>query len=338
MTDPATAARVAGAVWSQRRWLVWLVAVALAMPLLAFGVVFAVAGGGAASMSPVSAPSDFALGHIPAERLRLYQEVAAEFGLEWEYLAAIGWVESHHGALQNGCETSSAGARGPMQFMPATWTAYGGGGDICDYEDSIRAAARYLKASGAPGDWDRALYAYNHAGWYVDLVKSWAERYRGPLLGGLPSLGGSHSQELDGHRWLAQVPGSRAVCDRRIVPDVVMLLKKYRMAAGDCFAMTGHAAGGEHPLGLGIDLHPAPGGSWGLLDRAARDLGWRQSCARSGCRDALPAPMAFIGWNNFPGHGDPAHAGGNAHLHLSWGHSATAPGTAAEKVQTLLAP
>ena len=196
-----------------------------------------------------------------------------------------------------------------------------------------RQPPRYLKASGAPKDWDRAIFAYNHAGWYVDLVKSWAERYRGPLLGGLPGLpsGSAHSQTLpNGKKWLAPVPGTSAVCDRRIVPDVVMLLKKYKMALGDCFAMTGHKPGGEHPLGLGTDLVPARGGSWDLLDKAARDLGWRASCAESGCRNALPAPMAFIGWNGFPGHG------AGDHLHLSWQHSAASPGSPAKTVKTLL--
>jgi Transglycosylase SLT domain len=329
------AARIAGFAWSQRRGLAWLVAMILLVLVVPIGVVFMVVGGGLASAGsgPSSAPSQFALGHIPLDMLRLYQEAAAKYGLEWEYLAAIGQVETHHGTLAGACATSSAGARGPMQFMPGTWDAYGNGGDVCDPKDAIPAAARYLKASGAPKDWDRALFAYNHAGWYVDLVKSWAEKYRGPLLGGLPSLpagAGSHSQSLTGRKWLAPVPGTNAECDRRIVRDVVYLLRKYRMALGDCFDMTGHAINGEHPLGLAIDVVPARGGSWDLLDKAARDLGWRASCAQSGCRDALPAPMVFIGWNGFPGHG------AGDHLHVSWGSSGASPGTPAKTVKTLL--
>jgi murein DD-endopeptidase MepM/ murein hydrolase activator NlpD len=68
--------------------------------------------------------------------------------------------------------------------MPATWAAYGVDGnrdgrrDVMDPEDAIPGAARYLKASGAPGDWRGALFAYNHADWYVQQVLDQAERYR----------------------------------------------------------------------------------------------------------------------------------------------------------------
>jgi membrane-bound lytic murein transglycosylase B len=69
---------------------------------------------------------------------------------------------------------SIAGARGPMQFMPRTWDAYGEG-DIDDPHDAIRAAARYLVASGAPGDMRRALFAYNRSENYVDAIANHAE-------------------------------------------------------------------------------------------------------------------------------------------------------------------
>lgn len=336
MPEPMGVARAASAIWAKRRWLYWLVAFTSVVPLLGFGVIFAAAGGSLSSSESGSLPSQLAMDTIPPEMLRLYQAAAGKHGLGWEYLAAIGQVESHHGKLDTGCETSSAGARGPMQFMPATWASYGAGGDICDPADSVDAAARYLKASGAPKDWDRALFAYNHAGWYVSLVQDWAAKYRGPLgtMPGLPTDSG-HSQALNGRRWLAKVPGTNAVCDRRIVPDVVAIIEKYKMTVGDCFAMTGHAINGEHPLGLGIDLYAGSGG-WKMVDRAARDFGWRMSCASSGCRGQLPSPMDFIGWNGFAGHGDPAHAGENAHLHFSWWRTDAKPGSPAGRVKTLL--
>jgi membrane-bound lytic murein transglycosylase B len=74
--------------------------------------------------------------------------------------------------------TSSAGAQGPMQFLPSTWARYGEGGDINDPRDSIMAAGRYLKAAGAPGDLGRALYAYNHSQHYVRAVTLYAEQMR----------------------------------------------------------------------------------------------------------------------------------------------------------------
>ena len=64
---------------------------------------------------------------------------------------------------------STAGARGPMQFLPATWNVYGTG-DIDDDHDAILAAARYLKANGAPGDLRSALRHYNHSDHYVNAV------------------------------------------------------------------------------------------------------------------------------------------------------------------------
>lgn len=118
-----------------------------------------------------------------AEYMRLYREAAAQYGFanDWYILAAIGEIESGHG---ENLGPSSAGALGPMQFLPSTWVGYGvdGNGDgeanILDPEDAIPAAAGYLKASGAPEDWYSALYAYNHADWYVQKVLALSEGYR----------------------------------------------------------------------------------------------------------------------------------------------------------------
>ncbi|MDP9022435.1 MAG: transglycosylase SLT domain-containing protein [Actinomycetota bacterium] len=111
----------------------------------------------------------------PVDELRAhYDAAAAEFGVDWSYLAAIHFVESRMGRIRG---TSTAGARGPMQFMPATWEAYGEG-DIDDPRDAIRAAARYLVAHGAPGNMRRALYAYNHSQLYVDAIEDHARVMR----------------------------------------------------------------------------------------------------------------------------------------------------------------
>ncbi len=107
----------------------------------------------------------------PADELRAhYRSAAEEFGIGWEYLAAIHLSESRMGRIRG---VSVAGARGPMQFMPATWEAYGEG-DIDEPRDAIRAAARYLVAHGAPDDMQRALYAYNHSQHYVDAIAAHA--------------------------------------------------------------------------------------------------------------------------------------------------------------------
>ena len=121
----------------------------------------------------------------PANYLNLFKASAAKYcpGMSWTVLAAIGQIESGDGA-NNG--PSSAGALGPMQFMPATWAAWGingfgppGAPDIMNPLDAIPSAARMLCADGAgnPATLSRAIFAYNHANWYVAEVLALASEY-----------------------------------------------------------------------------------------------------------------------------------------------------------------
>ena len=104
----------------------------------------------------------------PADVLRSYFRAAERrFGIDWEVLAAVMLIETRMGRIRS---ASSAGAQGPMQFIPSTWEAYGMGGDINDPEDAIMGAANYLRASGAPEDYRRALHAYNPVDAYVNAV------------------------------------------------------------------------------------------------------------------------------------------------------------------------
>lgn len=112
----------------------------------------------------------------PAGDLRRFYDVAQRrFGVHWSVLASINLVETKFGRVRS---SSSAGAQGPMQFLPATWDAYGMGGDIQDPHDAILGAANYLRASGAPAHLARALYAYNNAHSYVDAVITYARLMR----------------------------------------------------------------------------------------------------------------------------------------------------------------
>ena len=112
----------------------------------------------------------------PVDMLRsFYQEAFQKYGVHPSYLASINFIESNFGRV-NG--PSSAGAQGPMQFLPATWQNYGEGGDINDPHDSIMAAARYLVHYGAPGNMRSAIYHYNLDFHYVDSVQSFALAYR----------------------------------------------------------------------------------------------------------------------------------------------------------------
>ncbi|MGI9022003.1 MAG: lytic transglycosylase domain-containing protein [Acidimicrobiales bacterium] len=104
-----------------------------------------------------------------------YKAAAAAVGVEWQYLAAINLVETRMGRIRG---DSSAGARGPMQFLPTTWDIYGEGGDINSDRDAILAAARLLKSRGAPDDMARALYAYNNSNRYVRAITAYADVIR----------------------------------------------------------------------------------------------------------------------------------------------------------------
>lgn len=103
----------------------------------------------------------------PRKLLRYYREAERRFGVPWHVLASVNFIESKFGRL-NG--PSSAGAMGPMQFMPATWDHYGRGDPMNPY-NAIMAAARYLSASGAPERMRDALWAYNHSDAYVDAIQ-----------------------------------------------------------------------------------------------------------------------------------------------------------------------
>jgi membrane-bound lytic murein transglycosylase B len=102
----------------------------------------------------------------------LYRAAASKFGIDWKLIEAVHQVET--GKSTGGCTKSSAGATGPMQFLPSTFRHYANeGNDICALKDSVYAGASLLANGGADvGDIDSALYNYNHSMSYVNLVKS----------------------------------------------------------------------------------------------------------------------------------------------------------------------
>jgi hypothetical protein len=125
---------------------------------------------------------------IPATYLALYRGAAKLCpGLPWGVLAGIGKVETNHGRSRAPGVVDGVNAfgccAGPMQFNirngpPSTWDTYGRGGNVYDPRDAIPAATRMLCANGAPGDLRSAIFAYNHAGWYVDQVLALARSYQ----------------------------------------------------------------------------------------------------------------------------------------------------------------
>jgi membrane-bound lytic murein transglycosylase B len=103
-----------------------------------------------------------------------YQAAQAATGVGWFYLAAINFVETDFGRVAG---PSTAGAQGPMQFLPPTWAIYGHG-NIHSAKGAILAAAHLLAGHGATRDIAAALYAYNPSWRYVDAVLRYARRLR----------------------------------------------------------------------------------------------------------------------------------------------------------------
>jgi hypothetical protein len=183
---------------------------ALVVVVLMLGVVTATLGGRSTAFAgePSAAEEEtggygvsaLARAEIPPEYLRLYLRAAARYGLDWAILAGIGKVECNHGrdpapsCTQEGT-VNSAGAGGPMQFLASTWAEYGvdadgaGTPDRWNPTDAIFGAANYLRASGAPGNYREAIYAYNHADWYVEEVERWAAKYSAPSASPVSSAG-----------------------------------------------------------------------------------------------------------------------------------------------------
>jgi transglycosylase-like protein with SLT domain/peptidase M23-like protein len=135
---------------------------------------------------------------VPPFLLPIYQAAGIEYGVRWEILAAINEIETDYGRNLN---VSTAGAVGWMQFLPSTWRRYGVDAnndkrkDPYNPVDAIFSAARYLRAAGAQHHMRQAIFAYNHADWYVDSVL-----LRARLLGGLPAdLVGSITGLTQGH-------------------------------------------------------------------------------------------------------------------------------------------
>jgi hypothetical protein len=156
---------------------------ALIAAVISIALVFgATSSSGCGGSEPVGALSS----KVPRRLVPIYEQAAARYGLGEQgpsILAGINWVETGFGTNLG---VSSAAAEGWMQFLPESWEAFGvdGNGDgVKDpYNpwDAIFAAARLLRASGAPGDWHGAIFSYNHAEWYVEKVLAYARRFSAP--------------------------------------------------------------------------------------------------------------------------------------------------------------
>jgi hypothetical protein len=149
--------------------------------------------------APIGVPNFFIDSfRIPPFLIPIYQAAGIEYQVPWQVLAGINEIETDYG---RNLSVSSAGAVGWMQFLPSTWKEWGvdangdGVADPYNPVDAIFSAARYLHAAGASSNVSKAIFAYNHASWYVESVL-----LRAKLIGGIPSeLIGALTGLVQGH-------------------------------------------------------------------------------------------------------------------------------------------
>jgi hypothetical protein len=249
-----------------------LIATAAVVALFALMLVASLLGMDNVSLS--GAPASFGVStlaeaEIPPLYLGLYEQAAKHYGLDWAILAGIGKVECDHGRDPDPSCTkegavNSAGAGGPAQFLASTWAEYGidadgkGPPDRWDPADAIYGMANYLRASGAPHNYRKAIYAYNHAWWYVEEVEHWASLYRGSAQVPVDSASAPSASEVDwpGVGAVATIPGTRALLapwdgHLALVPEQAPAVVQAMVIAGNEL----------QDLPYGPDGHPDPLGA-----------------------------------------------------------------------------
>lgn len=291
----------------------------LLFPLVLVGVLLGVSG-------DQPAPSDLALEEIPHELIGVYQSAAATCeGLDWTVLAAIHKVETSFGT---GRATSSAGAQGPMQFMPPTFEAYGvdgdrdGRADINDVDDAIFSAANLLCANGA-GDPERlatAIWNYNHSQAYVNEVLTLAASYG--VISLPDGVANAAATDLLRNSRVVLTPNARAdlqagVVDRRLVSLLAWLAQRHTITIS--VFKTGHSkftrsgSVSNHYYGRAADIFIIDGNLVSASNEAARQVVLGVARLKGGARPTeLGHPFGAIG---FPGgftdadHRDHLHIG-----------------------------
>jgi hypothetical protein len=266
------------------------------------------------------APSSVALTDIPGNYLRWIRRAGDGYGLDWSVIAGIYSIETNFGRLDAPGVRSGenfAGAGGPGQFLAGTWRVYGVDGDRDGVKDrynpadAIPGTANLLRQSGAPADYRRAVFAYNHASWYVDDVLARAARYRGAaeadpdavqavlVANADASSPCTEPTRADGPvdlNWAVRLTFPAAyrplpawtmatgrppqAVDARIHSDVLWLLRRYNVRV----TVAREAGHHTHGDGTAVDLVPAVGATQRDWDdtagRLASDLGWTASCGR----------------------------------------------------------
>ncbi|MBW3561531.1 MAG: lytic transglycosylase domain-containing protein [Actinobacteria bacterium] len=264
--------------------------------------------------------------------LSLYRQAAATCpGLPWPVLAAVGRVETNHGRL---VAVSSAGAEGPMQFLPGTWARWGvdadgdGTADVWDPTDAVFSAARYLCASGAhdPSGIRRALFAYNPADWYVDLVLEHAGTYAQlvPIAASAPA----DAAALLANPRVSMTATARGdlasgTIDPRLVALLNLLAADHDLGiivfrTGHSRYVTGTNTVSLHHCGQAVDVFSVDGEAVSRSSLVARDLVvWLRDGAGALKPDEVGHPFPDLAGTS--GDGFFTDASHQHHLHIGYG-------------------
>ena len=227
-------------------------------------------------------PGAWEAAFLPAPELsyeelqQLWLRAGAAYGIPWQVLAAINKIESNFGRNMG---PSSAGAVGWMQFMPDTWLRWGMDGnrdgiaDPWNPEDAIHSAARYLAAANGRTDISRAIFAYNHAQWYVDDVLQLAAMFGGDLAGAdavfsLDRMAvaledaqehvAALAEQLDAAEAVESDSAAKAERLVAVADDLELLVSDRVLAEKDAFqAAEEHAAAAAEADGLRAELEQA---------------------------------------------------------------------------------
>jgi hypothetical protein len=260
-----------------------IVALVLGLVLLLALTVALLGGGG-----DEPAPSRRAAEEIPEDLLPLYRAAAASCeGMDWTLLAAVHKTETSFG---RGSVTSSAGAQGPMQFMPATFAAHGvdadgdGRAEADDLEDAVFSAAHYLCSNGAgdPARLRSALWHYNHDPVYVDQVATLSASYGvAQVSAGAAVAQTSPSSILDNPditlTELARQDIAAGVIDERVLQVLEILSQRFQVSVsvlktGHSPYVSGTTSYSNHYYGRAVDIYAVNGANVSPLNLHARQL------------------------------------------------------------------
>ena len=303
---PVPAAAIAAAALRNPR-RTWQILLALAALLGVWVVLLIGVYGSLLGLQPLQGgyePSKLAADEIPAQYLQLYQRAGERYRIDPWILAAIGAIETRHGTssapgVHSGVNTYGCCA-GPMQFSVigprSTWDRYGVDGNRDDRrspydpEDAIPATARYLRASGAPADYAKAIFAYNHAHWYVAEVLAQAELYRGAAMASGGSPGDTASvRELLGNSRIVLTPGQRVDLraggiDERLLATLEWIGRRHTVLItslrADHYSGTNHEAGRAMDIGA-VDGEICRGARFGACAELVRELAAVTEATRS---------------------------------------------------------